>query len=115
MKTHSCVDLGGQAALVTGASSGLGRRFAKTLAWCGARVAVAGRRRDRLDHLVEEISSDGGTAVSIVLDVADAEAIPRAIDEAEAALGTISILINNAGVPDGQLATKMSLDLINHV
>lgn len=109
------IDLGGQVALVTGATSGLGWRFAKVLAWSGAKVAIAGRRRDRLDQLVAEISTDGGTAFPITLDVADAAALPRAVDEVEKALGMVSILVNNAGIPDAALATKMSLELINRV
>lgn len=108
-------DLTGQTALVTGASSGLGYRFAKVLASAGARVAVAGRRKDRLDALVAEIRESGGIAEALVLDVADGESVPAAVDEAERALGLITILINNAGVPDGQLATKMSLDLVDQV
>jgi NAD(P)-dependent dehydrogenase (short-subunit alcohol dehydrogenase family) len=108
-------DLSGQTALVTGASSGLGYRFAKVLAGAGARVAAAGRRVDRLNALVAEIRAAGGTATPITLDVADVESIQAALHEAERALGLVSILVNNAGIPDAQLATKMSLDLIDRV
>jgi NAD(P)-dependent dehydrogenase (short-subunit alcohol dehydrogenase family) len=107
--------LSGQTALVTGASSGLGYRFAKVLAGAGARVAVAGRRMDRLNALVEEIRDAGGTASPIFLDVADVGSIQGAVHQAQSALGLVSILVNNAGIPDAQLATKMSLELIDSV
>lgn len=108
-------DLSGQTALVTGASSGLGYRFAKVLASAGAKVVAAGRRRDRLDALVAEIRSSGGTAEALVLDMSDAPTIANAVDYAEKALGLVTILVNNAGIPDAQLATKISLDLIDEV
>ena len=109
------VDLAGKIARVTGASSGLGRRFAKTLAACGARVAVTGRRVDRLDTLVSEIAASGGHAVAFALDVTDAAQLLTVVDEVEAALGQATILINNAGIPDAQRAHKMPLDLIDRV
>lgn len=96
--TGKMVDLSGRVAFVTGASSGLGRHFAQTLARAGASVAVAARRVDRLETLVREIAAEGGRAAPIALDVADADAIPRAIDAAEQALGRVSILVNNAGI-----------------
>jgi NAD(P)-dependent dehydrogenase (short-subunit alcohol dehydrogenase family) len=91
-------DLSGRTAFVTGATSGLGRHFAKTLSKAGASVAVAGRRVDRLETLRTEIEAAGGKCESIELDVADAAAIPRALNRAEAALGPVDILVNNAGV-----------------
>lgn len=108
-------DLTGQVALVTGATSGLGHRFAQTLAAAGAKVVVAGRRADRLDELVALITSRGQAAASTVLDVTDAANIVRTVDEAEAAFGTVTILVNNAGIPDAQRATKMSLELVDRV
>lgn len=108
-------DLTGQVAFVTGATSGLGRRFAMVLAKAGAKVAIAGRRTDRLEAVAKEIREAGGTVAPIALDVADAEACIAAIGEAEKQLGLVTILINNAGMPDAQRATKMSLDLINQV
>src|SRR5688572_28778400 len=112
---YADADLTGQVALVTGASSGLGRRFALTLVAAGASVAACARRVEKLDDLVAEITASGGTAVSIPLDVSDAEAIPGAVDAAEAAFGTVTILVNNAGIPDAQRAHKMSLELIDAV
>ena len=108
-------DLTGQVALVTGASSGLGRRFAATLAAAGASVAVAARRTERLAELVGEIESRGGRAVAVPLDVTDAESITAAVSAAEEALGLVTILVNNAGIPDANYATRMPLDLVDRV
>jgi NAD(P)-dependent dehydrogenase (short-subunit alcohol dehydrogenase family) len=91
-------NLAGQVALVTGASSGMGRRMAVLLAERGAAVAVAARGADRLKDLVEEISGAGGKALAVKLDVSDVAAFAPAVDAVEAALGPISTLINNAGV-----------------
>ena len=109
------VDLSGRVAFVSGASSGLGRRFAVTLAAAGAAVAVAGRRLERLELLAQEIRDRGGKAVAIQLDVRDAGAIAGAIDRAQEQLGLVDILVNNSGVADGQYATKMSLQLVDKV
>ena len=108
-------DLTGQTALVTGASSGLGLRFAKTLARCGAKVALTARRLDRLEALAAEIRADGGEAIALELDVTDADQLLAVVGKAEAALGTVTILVNNAGIPDAQRAVKMSVDLIDRV
>jgi NAD(P)-dependent dehydrogenase (short-subunit alcohol dehydrogenase family) len=108
-------DLTGQVALVTGATSGLGHRFAQTLAAAGASVVACGRRADRLDGLVKLINDRGQQAASVVLDVQDAGQIAEAVDAAEAAFGTVTILVNNAGIPDAQRATKMSLELVDAV
>ncbi len=108
-------DLAGKVALVTGASSGLGRRFAQVLARRGAKVAVTGRRLERLEDLAAEIRAEGGEAAPLVLDVTDAEQLYAVVGQAEAALGPVDILVNNAGIPDAQRATKMSLELIDRV
>ena len=108
-------DLTGRVALVTGASSGLGVRFARTLARCGARVALTARRLDRLEALAAEIRAEGGEAVALELDVTDADQLLAVVGQAEAALGTVDILVNNAGIPDAQRAVKMSVDLIDRV
>lgn len=86
-------DITGKVALVTGASSGLGVRFARVLAAQGAKVAVAARRLDRLEALANEI---GGAAFA--LDVTDVAAIQRTVDAVGARLGSIAILVNNAGI-----------------
>ena len=108
-------DLTGQTALVTGASSGLGLRFAKVLAACGARVALAARRLDRLEALAEEIRGDGGQAVAIQMDVTDAGQLTASVEKAQAEFGLVTILVNNAGIPDAQRAHKMPLELIDRV
>jgi NAD(P)-dependent dehydrogenase (short-subunit alcohol dehydrogenase family) len=112
---YASTDLTGQVALVTGATSGLGRRFALTLAAAGAAVVASGRRADRLDEVVAEIRANGGQAAPAVLDVTDADSIVAAVDVAEAAFGTVTILVNNAGIPDAQRAHRMSLELIDQV
>ena len=109
------IDLSGQVALVTGASSGLGRRFATVLAACGAKVAAAARREERLKELAAEIAAAGGVCVPLPLDVTDADQIGPAVDRVEAELGPVSILVNNAGIPDAQYATKMPVALVDDV
>jgi NAD(P)-dependent dehydrogenase (short-subunit alcohol dehydrogenase family) len=108
-------DLTGQVALVTGTTSGLGARFAKILAACGARVALTGRRVDRLDALAEEIRAAGGDCLPLALDMMDRESIKNVVEEVEGHLGTITILVNNAGIPDAQHAVKMSDELVDAV
>lgn len=108
-------DLSGRVALVTGASSGLGDRFARAIAASGAKVALAARRTDRLASLADEIRAAGGVAEPVALDMQDNDSMMNAVDQAEAALGTIDILINNAGIPDAQRAHKMSTELIDAV
>jgi NAD(P)-dependent dehydrogenase (short-subunit alcohol dehydrogenase family) len=90
-------DLTGRVALVTGASQGLGRRFAKVLAGRGAAVALAARRLDRLRELEREIAGEGGRVASVALDVTDRASIERAVLAVEDALGPIDVLVNNAG------------------
>jgi NAD(P)-dependent dehydrogenase (short-subunit alcohol dehydrogenase family) len=107
--------LAGQVALVTGATSGIGHRFARTLAAAGAQVAACGRRAARLDELVAQIADDGGQCAGVALDVRDAAAIVDAVDAAESAFGTVTILVNNAGIPDAARATKMPLELVDDV
>ena len=109
-------NLDGQVALVTGATSGLGRRFANLIADCGAKVALAGRRVERLEEVAKEIEARGGTAAPLPLDMTDDQAVKAAPSRAEALLGgPVQILVNNAGIPDAQRAHKMDLELINAV
>lgn len=102
------IDLAGKRALVTGASSGLGRHFAQTLAAAGADVALAARRVDRLEALAAEIAGTGRRAAAVALDVTQPQSVRDAFDAAEAALGAIDIVVNNAGVPGGAFFLKMS-------
>ncbi|EME63675.1 SDR family oxidoreductase [Amycolatopsis decaplanina] len=96
-------------AVVTGASSGIGEAAARRLAASGAAVALIARRADRLETLAKEIERDGGTALVLAADVADAEAMRAAAAEVEAGLGRADLLFNNAGVmlaaPIDELAT----------
>jgi len=112
---NNSTDLTGQVALVTGASSGLGYRFAKVLAAVGAKVAIAARRVDKLEALAAEIAAAGGTALPIDMDATDAGQLIAAVAKAEAELGVVTILVNNAGIPDAQRAHKMSIELIDQV
>lgn len=101
------IRLDGKTALITGASSGLGRRFATLLAEAGARVAVCARRKDRLDALVREIESRGGTAHAVTMDVTDVPGIRAGFDAAAQALGPVDIVINNSGVAVTRRATDV--------
>lgn len=112
---NASTDLTGQVALVTGTTSGLGRRFAKVLAKAGASVAITGRRVERLETLAAEIEAMGGRCAAIPLDMTDTDSILNVVAEAERALGTVTILVNNAGIPDAQRAHKMSIELIDDV
>ena len=91
-------DLAGKVALVTGASSGLGVHFARTLASAGAAVAIAARRADRLATLQAELEAGGARAAAVSLDVQSGEAVRAAFDAAEVALGKLDIVVNNAGI-----------------
>jgi len=92
------LSLDGRIALVTGASGGLGRHFASTLAAAGATVAVAARRRDKVEETVAAIEADGGNALAVDMDVADSASVTHAFDRIETELGTVTIVVNNAGI-----------------
>ena len=102
------IDLSGRVALVTGASSGLGTQFAKTLAKAGAGVVLAGRRIERLKSLRAEIEAEGGDAHVVELDVTDHDSIKAAVAHAETEMGTLDILINNSGVSTTQKLTDIT-------
>lgn len=89
--------LDGRVVLVTGASSGLGTHFAQLLASVGARVAVAARRADKLQAVVDGVAAAGGQARALSLDVSDAASVRACFDEL-ASWGTPDVVINNAGV-----------------
>ena len=90
--------LEGKTAIVTGASSGLGRHFALSLAHAGAGVALLARRAERLRELTDDIAAFDGRAMPFTLDVRDPDAIRETVDAVENELGPIDILVNNAGV-----------------
>lgn len=91
-------DLAGKTIAITGASSGLGRHFAGLLAGKGAKLALMARRTERLDAEVEKLRATGAEAIALPLDVTDVAAIGPALDEVEARLGPLSVMINNAGI-----------------
>jgi 3-oxoacyl-[acyl-carrier protein] reductase len=98
-------DLTGQAALVTGASGGIGRAIARALNRRGAAVMLAGTRRDALEALAAELGERAHVAVA---DLADLAAPDQLVKAAEAAMGRVDILVNNAGVTRDALALRMS-------
>jgi NAD(P)-dependent dehydrogenase (short-subunit alcohol dehydrogenase family) len=91
-------DLAGKTAFVTGASSGLGRHFAHVLARSGAKVALAARRIETLREVADEIGSEGGYALPVVMDVLDSRSVRESLAFTRAELGPIDILVNNSGV-----------------
>eukprot|EP00611_Tribonema_gayanum_P025205 TRINITY_DN5691_c0_g1_i1.p1 TRINITY_DN5691_c0_g1~~TRINITY_DN5691_c0_g1_i1.p1 ORF type:complete len:267 (-),score=83.93 TRINITY_DN5691_c0_g1_i1:415-1215(-) len=112
-KLSSLFAVHGKVALVTGASSGLGRHFAKTLAAHGAKVIVAARRVEKLQELVTELQSQGVASADLCavrMDVQDVESIQAALSKGEQALGPIAILVNNAGVAVDKPALRQTLD-----
>jgi 3-oxoacyl-[acyl-carrier protein] reductase len=115
MKASELFDLTGEVALVTGASSGLGVRFARVLAANGAAIVLVARRRERLDEVGRMIEAEGGRAVVVAADVLDRAAMARAFDQAEAAFGTVTILVNNAGVAHAGRAVELSEKEWRHV
>ncbi|MBK7655297.1 MAG: SDR family oxidoreductase [Betaproteobacteria bacterium] len=96
------IDLSGRVAFVTGASSGLGAQFARTLARAGAAVVLASRRVDKLKELRAHIEGEGGDAHVVELDVTDIHSIKSAVAHAETEVGSIDILVNNSGVSTTQ-------------
>jgi len=104
------IDLSGRVAFITGASSGLGAQFARTLASAGAAVILASRRVDKLKDLRSTIVGEGGDAHVIELDVTDHDSIKSAVAHAETEVGSIDILVNNSGVSTTQRIQDVSPD-----
>ena len=110
MRAKFTFDLTGRTALVTGASSGIGHRFATLLARSGARVIAAARRTERLDALCADIRKSGGEAIAIGMDVADEASTVAAYDAAERAFGVIDTVVANAGISPAGSALGLSAD-----
>ena len=109
------IRLDGKTALVTGASGGLGWRFAQVLAQAGARVALAGRSTDKLGELKREIEQAGGQACALRMDVTEVASVRAAVAAAESSLGGIDILVNNSGVNKQQRATEVEEEDYDYV
>ena len=97
MSSTQPFSVAGKVVLITGASSGFGKHFARVLARAGAKVGLAARRVDALQALAQEIRSTGGVAAVAQLDVADVASIATAVDTIERELGRIDVLVNNSG------------------
>ena len=107
---QTLTDMTGRTVLVTGASSGLGMRFATVLASSGAKVALAARRLDRLEVVVAQIKANGGHAIALATDVTDESSVVAAYDVAEATLSPIHTVIANAGINAQGLATNLTVE-----
>ena len=102
--------LKGKVAVVTGASQGIGRETALTLAEAGAKVVAAARNEEKLAALVQEIVGKGGEALAVKLDVADAEEAKAAFKTILERFGKVDILVNNAAITRDGLAMRMKAD-----
>lgn len=109
------IDLSGRVAFITGASSGLGAQFARTLSRAGAAVVLASRRVDRLKDLRAQIEGEGGDAHVVELDVTDVDSIKSAVAHAETEVGSIDILVNNSGVSTTQRIQDVSEEDYDYV
>ena len=111
----SSSDLSGRVALVTGASSGLGAQFARTLASAGAAVVLAARRVERLKELRAKIEGEGGDAHVVGMDVTDLASIRAAVAHAETEVGSIDILVNNSGVSTTQRIQEVTEEDFDYI
>lgn len=102
--------LAGRSVLITGASSGIGAHLARLAARAGARVVLAARRVERLEQLAKDIEWAGGQALSVALDVTDRASVEAAFDAAEAHFGVVDVVLNNAGIGNGQRPLEISED-----
>ena len=109
------IDLSGRVALVTGASSGLGAQFARTLARSGAAVVLAARRVEKLKDLRAQIEGEGGDAHVVAMDVTDMDSIRAAVAHAETEVGSIDILVNNSGVSTTQRIQEVSEEDFDYI
>jgi 3-oxoacyl-[acyl-carrier protein] reductase len=115
MTATQLFNLDGKVALVTGASSGLGARFAQVLAENGASVVLVARRAERLTGLQAQIEKAGGKAIAVAADVRDRHAMAGAFNAAEKAFGTVTVLVNNAGITHAARAVELGEEEWRHV
>ncbi|WP_160109851.1 SDR family NAD(P)-dependent oxidoreductase [Pseudomonas izuensis] len=110
MDVLNSFSLAGKTVLVTGASSGIGAHLARVASHAGARVVLGARRVERLQQLAEDIRQTGGEALAVALDVTDRSSVETAFDAAEAAFGVVDVVLNNAGIGNGQRVLEVSED-----
>jgi len=108
MEVFNGFSLAGKTVLVSGASSGIGAHLARAAGRAGARVVLGARRVERLQAVAEEIRQAGGSALVVALDVTDRDSVEAAFDTAEATFGTVDVVLNNAGIGNGQRALEVS-------
>jgi NAD(P)-dependent dehydrogenase (short-subunit alcohol dehydrogenase family) len=113
--TAPTLSLSGRTVLITGASSGLGRRFATVLGAAGAKLAVAARRTDRLATLVDELKAQGTEAIAVAMDVENEDSIVAGFDAAEKALGPVNAVIANAGMNSRAMAADLEAEEFDKV
>jgi len=112
---NALFDLTGRTALITGASAGIGARFAKLLAMNGANVVLAARREDKLAEQLAAIKEFGGRAITVAMDVSDEQSTREAFDKAEGTFGTVDTIIANAGIAHDGAAIDLSADELENV
>ncbi|HCL3791631.1 TPA: glucose 1-dehydrogenase [Pseudomonas aeruginosa] len=108
MSASNGFSLAGKVVLITGASSGIGANLARVAGRAGARVVLAARRVERLAEVQRDIEFENGSALSVALDVTDRASVEAAFDAAEAAFGVVDVVLNNAGIGNGQRALEIS-------
>ncbi len=108
------MDVRGSVALITGASSGIGRSLAVKLAEAGAKVAVSARRADRLDELVRQLTERGHDALAVPADMTRGEDVDRMVDRAAEHFGRLDILVNNAGAYYHAPGAEADMDRIRY-
>lgn len=113
--SNDLFSLAGKTVLVTGASSGIGAHLARVASRAGARVVLAARRVERLNQLAADIGWDGGTALAVPMDVTCRESVEAAFKAAEDAFGVVNVVLNNAGVGNGQRALEISEEDWRHM
>ncbi|MDH4873548.1 SDR family NAD(P)-dependent oxidoreductase [Pseudomonas sp. BN515] len=108
MSVFAPFSLASRTVLVTGASSGIGAHLARVAGRAGARVVLAARRVERLQELANAIRRDGGQALPVAMDVTDRASVEAAFDAAELAFGPVDVVLNNAGIGNGQRVLDIS-------
>eukprot|EP00039_Didymoeca_costata_P022712 m.347227 g.347227 ORF g.347227 m.347227 type:complete len:256 (+) comp31886_c0_seq1:23-790(+) len=111
----SIFSLRGKTVLVTGASSGLGAKFARIVGEAGAQVAIAARRKDRLETLKQDLERSGIPVMSTYMDVLSVDSITKAFSQVEEVFGVCNVVINNAGVADSKPAIRIEEQSWDHV